>query len=85
MEAEVKRCPGKKEKRTSPIVTQVATHVANKTCWQGPLTSAAESLEERHASQEENRVTGKQRECESGSTCKEAAETASKNDPTYGS
>lgn len=62
-------------------MTQVATHVANKACWRGLLTSAAESLEERHASQEENRVTGKQRECESGSTCKEAAETASKNDP----
>lgn len=83
-EAEIKRCPGKKEKRTSPIVTQVATHVANKTSWRGLLTSAAEGLGERHTSQEENRVTGKQRECESGSTCREAAETA-KMIPTYGS
>lgn len=80
-QAEVKRCPGKKEKSTSHTVTQVATHVANKTCWRDPLTSAAESLEESHASQEENRVTGKQREWESRSTCRETAETARKNDP----
>lgn len=62
-------------------MTQVATHVANKTCWRDPLTSAAESLEERHASQEENRVTGKQREWESGSMGRETAERARKNDP----
>lgn len=62
-------------------MTQVATHVANKTCWRDPLTSAAESLEERHVSQEENRVTGKQREWESRSTCRETAERARKNDP----
>lgn len=57
------------------------TQVANKMCWRDPLTSAAERLEERHASQEKDRVTGKQRECESASTCRETAETARKNDP----
>lgn len=62
-------------------MTQVATHGANKACWRDPLTSAAESLEERHTGQEENRVSGKQRECESGSTCRETAETARENDP----
>lgn len=51
-------------------------------CWRGLLTSAAESLEETHASQEENRVTGKQRECESGSTCREAAEAPNITDPS---